>query len=147
MKKSGIRAIVLPGAIFLVAAFYALLNAQSAAPAHSVRDGIYTEAQAVRGEALYDKHCERCHGGDLEGDEGPSLNSEDFLEDWKGLTVGDLFERIRIWMPGDRPGILTRQETADVLALVLRANHFPPGLRELGTDKQVLAGFRVESRR
>ena len=141
------RAIVLSGAIFFGEAFYALLNAQSAAPPHSVRDGIYTSAQAVRGEALYDKHCERCHGGDLEGDEGPSLNSEDFLDDWKGMTVGDLFERIRVWMPGDRPGTLTRQETADVLALVLRANHFPPGVRELGTDRQVLAGFRVENRR
>ena len=147
MKQTGIRAIVLPALIFFVAALYGLLHAQSVAPPHSVRDGIYTAAQAVRGEALYDKHCERCHGGDLEGDEGPSLNSEDFLEDWKGLTVGDLSERIRIWMPGDRPGMLTRQETADILALVLRANHFPPGLRELGTDKAVLSGFRIEGRR
>ena len=33
----------------------------------SAADGVYTEAQSARGQALYDKMCASCHGDRLDG--------------------------------------------------------------------------------
>ena len=57
----------------------------------------------------------------------PPLASGDFLSGWDGLTVGDLFERIRISMPQNAPGSLSGQQNADILAFMLSANKFPTG--------------------
>lgn len=113
-------------------------------PAQSAFDGLYTEAQADRGAALYPDECDRCHGMDLEGDEGPALASQEFLADWKGHALSELFNRIRFAMPGDHPGKLTAQQTADLLAFILRANRFPAGAAELPTDTQKLRQMRLE---
>ena len=111
--------------------------------AQSAFDGVYTEAQANRGSKLYPDECDRCHGEELEGDEAPGLANEEFLADWKGRTVGDLYERIRYAMPGDHPGKLTAAQTADILAFILRANHFPAGNTELPPDVQKLRQIRL----
>jgi cytochrome c len=116
--------------------FVVLLSAQSALK--SVNDGVYTNAQADRGGKLYPDECDRCHGEELEGDEAPGLANQEFLADWKGRTLGDLYQRIRYAMPGDHPGRLTNQQTADLIAFILRANHFPAGKDELKPDTQAL---------
>ena len=74
-----------------------------------------------------------------------ALTGAEFLDRWKGLTVGDLFENIRTTMPPppDRPGKLTPQQTADVIAYMLKANNFPAAAdTELPSDlaqlKQIL---------
>lgn len=111
----------------------------------SVWDGVYTSEQAQRGEALYTRQCARCHGAQLTGGEAaPPLAGGDFLANWNGLTVGDLFERVRISMPADRPGQLTRVQNADILAHILRANQFPPGQSELEQQAEVLKQIRIE---
>jgi S-disulfanyl-L-cysteine oxidoreductase SoxD len=112
--------------------------------AQSAFDGVYTDAQADRGADLYPDECDRCHGMDLEGDEGPALASQEFLADWKGHPLSDLFNRIRYAMPGDHPGKLTARQTADLLAFILRANRFPAGKTELPTDTQKLRQIRLE---
>jgi len=57
---------------------------------------------------LYGASCAKCHGDTLTGGEAaPPLTGGEFLANWNGLTVGDLFERIRISMPADRPGALS----------------------------------------
>ena len=38
-------------------------------PTASVWDGVYTEEQAGRGQALYAKECASCHGASLSGGE------------------------------------------------------------------------------
>ena len=112
----------------------------------SVWDGIYTSAQAERGSGLYAGQCSSCHGVALSGGESaPALAGGDFLSNWNGLTVGDLFERIRTTMPADRPGRLNRDQTADVLAYVLRVNQFPAGSSELARQTEVLKQIRIES--
>jgi hypothetical protein len=69
------------------------LRAQNA-PSRSVWDGVYTQEQSRRGEALYGGECAKCHGTDLGGaDEVPALSGGGFLSNWDGLTVGDLSER------------------------------------------------------
>src|SRR2546429_8929685 len=79
-----------------------------AADSRSVWDGVYTEEQAKRGESVYHKECAACHGDMLIGGESaPPLTGGAFLANWNGLSVGDLFDRIRKTMPQSAPGRLT----------------------------------------
>lgn len=105
----------------------------------SVLDGSYTEAQAARGSSQYAQNCAACHGTGLSGNgEAPALVGAEFVSDWAGLTVGDLFERIRTSMPQDNPGKLTRDQYADILAFVLKANGYPAGQKELDRRTEFL---------
>jgi S-disulfanyl-L-cysteine oxidoreductase SoxD len=109
-----------------------------ASPA-SVWDGVYTVEQAERGAALYATGCGECHGAELAGDDmSPPLVGADFRSDWDGLSVGDLFERIRISMPDGDPKRMTSQEKADVLAFVFASNGFPAGETELASTARLL---------
>ncbi len=129
----------------LAAAVICGLEAQEQASI-SVWDGVYTNPQATRGQALYHEECARCHGDDLTGeDEAPPLTGGAFLANWDGLTVGDLFERIRLSMPADQPGKLSRERIADILAYVLSANQFPAGQAELDRRTEVLKLIRFEA--
>jgi mono/diheme cytochrome c family protein len=112
----------------------------------SVWDGSYTEEQAKRGDAVYQKECKACHGVALAGGESsPPLTGGAFLSNWNGLTLGDLFERIRKTMPQNAPGRLNRQQNADVLAFVLSANKFPTGKAELSRQTEFLKEIRFEA--
>jgi len=112
----------------------------------SVWDGVYTEVQAKRGEAVYRQNCASCHGVALEGIEtaGP-LTGARFTANWNGVTVGDLLERVRVSMPNDRPGTLSRQQTADVLAYVFSFNRFPSGKAELARQTEILKQIKFEA--
>ena len=116
----------------------AVPEGQSVAPTaagRTVRSGVYTAAHADRGGAVYARECANCHGIGLEGaDMSPALAGAGFMANWNDLTLGELFERIRISMPANRPGALSREENADVIAHLLRANQFPEGKSELPTD-------------
>lgn len=112
----------------------------------SVWDGVYTEEQAKRGETISKEECVRCHGQDLSGgEEAPPLAGAGFVANWNGSTMGDLFERIRISMPTDAPGRLTRQENADALAYILSLNRFPAGKTELDRQSDALKQIKFEA--
>ncbi len=55
-----------------------------------------------------------------------------------------LFDRIRITMPGDKPGTLNRQQIADILAFVMQFNGLPAGNTELSTKAEILQLIRIE---
>src|SRR5712691_7622877 len=117
-------------------------------PTKSVWEGVYTEEQAKRGGPLYSEHCASCHGPELSGGEmAPPLASGDFLSGWDGLTLGDLFERIRISMPQNAPGSLSGQQNADVLSFILSANKFPAGKTELSNQAMVLKAIKFEAKK
>jgi len=108
-----------------------------------VWDGIYTQAQAQRGQALYAKSCAGCHKDDLQGHgTTPSLAGEEFTEKWDGQTLDDLFEKMQVSMPADHPGSLSREQNAAILAFILRFNNFPAGQGELAADAAGLAKVR-----
>lgn len=112
----------------------------------SVWDGVYTHEQAEKGSALYANECASCHGTELNGGESaPPLTGGEFFSNWDGLTLGDLFERIRTTMPADHPGKLTREQDAYVLAFVLSVNRFPEGKTELDYRTEVLKQIRLEA--
>ena len=114
-------------------------------PAKSIWDGVYTEAQATRGKALYSQECASCHGGELTGGEmAPPLAGGEFMAGWDGLTIGDLFERVRISMPQNSPGSLSGQQNADILAFVFGSNKFPAGDTELPKEAGILKQIKFE---
>jgi mono/diheme cytochrome c family protein len=141
--KIGIAAAAVVG-LAPIGALYSL-RAQSLPP-RSVWDGVYTEQQAKRGGVQYGQECARCHGESLTGaDEAPALAGGAFIANWDGLTVGDLFERIRVSMPADRPGKLNREQIADIVSYLLTVNRFPAGKTELERQTEVLKEIRFES--
>ena len=113
----------------------------------TVWDGVYTEEQATRGEALYGEHCVKCHGATLQGNgEGAKpLTDAAFKSTWNGVLLGALFDRIRLSMPQDKPGSMTRQQVADLLAFILRANKFPAGKDELVRQTDLLNAITFKS--
>lgn len=114
-------------------------DAPPGAASRSVWDGVYTQGQAERGKELYATHCRACHGESLEGN-GPAkaLIGPEFTANWNGITMDAMLDRTRTSMPLDKPGTLSRQQVADLLALVLSANKFPAGEYELPRQAEVL---------
>jgi hypothetical protein len=97
--------------------------------------GIYTEAQATTGATVYARHCSECHLDDLAGDGfAPALRGPEFMSNWNGLTVGDLFDRVRISMPPSEPNSVTPKEKAEILAHVFKSAGFPAGQTELAAE-------------
>jgi mono/diheme cytochrome c family protein len=112
----------------------------------SVWDGVYTAEQARRGEGLYSQHCAACHGAALTGGESaPALAGGEFLANWNGLTMGDLFDRTRTTMPQSKPGSLSREANADILAYVMSVNGFPEGRKELAHTAEFLKEILIEA--
>ena len=112
----------------------------------STWDGVYTSAQAERGQVAYNQNCANCHGAALAGTgEAKPLAGPEFLSTWNGLTMADLFDRTKTTMPMDRPGALPRETYADALAYVLKFNGFPAGPRDLDKRSEMLAGIRIDA--
>jgi mono/diheme cytochrome c family protein len=122
----------------------AFLSAQEAT--RSVWDGVYSDAQADRGRPLYNQHCASCHADTLMGGEmSPPLVGGEFLSNWNGLTLGDLFERIRTTMPQNKAGKLSREVNSDITAYILSVNKFPAGKTELAHSAEFLKDIRIDS--
>lgn len=110
-------------------------------PAASLKTGVYTEAQAARGKALYQAHCVTCH---LElRNATPPLAGEAFRTKWASLTVDDLFTKMRETMPTVEPGMLTPAEYIDLVAFILNANNVPAGAKELTADGAALKALSL----
>ena len=111
----------------------------------SLKDGVYTEAQAGRGKSIYASSCTGCHGDTLEGSgQIPPLAGPEFLNDWKGQTLADLFDKMKTTMPADAPGKLSNEENIDLLAFLLSFNKFPSGPADLMYDRAVLERIHIE---
>ena len=132
----------------IVAATGALLGSavRAQAPATSVTDGVYSAAQAKRGQTTYNDSCAKCHLDDLSGGAtSPPLQGAEFLSNWKGKTLATLFDEIRMTMPFDSPGSLTPAQYADVLAYMLSTNKFPAGEKELDKDPAPMQTIKIEA--
>jgi mono/diheme cytochrome c family protein len=128
-------------AIYSVTAIASVRASQGAVK--TTWDAVYSEAQAKRGDALYAQYCAKCHAPDLTGaDVAPALTGADFAANWNDLALGDLFERMRIGMPADKPGSVSRQDNTDVLAFMLFKAGFPAGAAELPTQLEVLKDIK-----
>jgi mono/diheme cytochrome c family protein len=111
--------------------------ALDAQQARTVRDGVYTDAQAMRGSAIYKEKCEACHGPTLGGSLAPPLAGDAFAATWGG-PLSAIVDKIQATMPANDMGTLTRAQTADVLAFMLQTSRFPAGRAELSSEDAAL---------
>ena len=120
---------------------YSVVQAQD----KTVWDGVYTEAQAARGEALYGDKCAKCHGPDLSGGDAPSLVGSEFGGNWDDLSLSDLADRVRISMPQDNPQSLSREQVADLISLILKGNSVPAGTTDLPFQTESLRMIKYKA--
>jgi mono/diheme cytochrome c family protein len=114
--------------IVVIVSVAGLATARAQAPA-TVLDGVYTHAQAERGEAVYATRCSGCHEG--QDADGPELAGKVFLDRWREDTLEPLFAFMKTRMPGNLPGGLDERIYTDILAYILQANGLPAGEKEL----------------
>lgn len=119
---------------------------QQGQAASSVKSGVFSEAQAKRGEGIILDECARCHSATLLGGENntPPLIGDEFLEKWSANPLGALYDKMRMTMPIDSPGRLSRSEYAAALAYILQMNKFSPGTKSLPTDMNALNEITIE---
>jgi mono/diheme cytochrome c family protein len=147
--KFGIAGLVILADAIVGSSFLSPYGQTAAAPqtasAITIWDGIYTEEQARRGQALYGPRCAYCHGDALtDGNQGPPLAGDAFLTTWKGNPLSALFTKTSAMMPSDDPGSLTNEQCADLLAYMLSVNKAPAGKTEIKGDPEALKQIRIE---
>lgn len=113
--------------------------------APSVREGAYTEEQAVHGQMLYYQHCLSCHGETMEGlDQAPALAGPQFSGIWNGEPLLALAGRIDAMPPG-KPDSLSWEASVDILTYILWYNGLPSGNEPLGDARAALAQMTFEA--
>jgi mono/diheme cytochrome c family protein len=103
----------------------------------SARDGVYSAAQAARGEKTYKAKCGNCHMAD-------QFSGFVFMQSWSGQSAYALYEQLRTTMPQDNPGSLKPQEYADLIAYIFKINRLPTGDTELKGTKPALSQVIIE---
>jgi hypothetical protein len=98
------------------------LPASQHAPSGSTMSGVFTAAQAGKGEELYMTLCTGCHAGGTYASLGAT---------WTGRPVLEMFDLLQQTMPKNDPGSLTDAETARIVAYMLKINRVPVGKSEL----------------
>jgi len=102
---------------------YALLLAFSVtslaiADETTIADGVYTDAQAETGAALYEQHCLICHD---------KKYFRPVLKRWEGQPLGMMYLIMSSSMPESNPASLRQEEYVDILAYVLSLSRYPSG--------------------
>ena len=124
-------------AVLILAFVLAPSIAMQAQTPRTVREGVYTDAQATRGSAVYKEKCASCHGPTLGGSLAPPLAGDAFAANWGG-PLSAIVDKIQATMPANAMGTLTRAQAADVLALMLQTSKFPAGRAELSSEDAAL---------
>jgi len=114
------------------------MPAQSA-PGDSVRStatGVYSEAQAARGQETFAGICTGCHVP-------ASHTGPTFTSSWGNRLVSELFLYLLESMPKTDPGSLSPRQYADVVAYLLKLNGMPAGRTDLSADPAVLKAITI----
>jgi len=102
------------------------------------QSGIYSEAQAKNGQAIYRKACGSCHRDDLTGGEhAPGLKGDPFWREWDQQKARLLYRRIISTMPSDDPGSLPEKDVIDIVAFLLMENGLPSGAQAIESANQL----------
>ena len=102
----------------------------------TIWDGVFTEAQAKRGEETYAKSCAKCHAEDLLGStNAPALVGQPFFARFDRTSADDVLDVIRRTMPQEAPDTLGMPAYADIVSYLFKANGAPAGKAELPTDR------------
>jgi alcohol dehydrogenase (cytochrome c) len=111
------------------------------------QEGLFTEAQAARGQSVYDQKCASCHGLRLEGGSASALAGGKFSDKWgRGdKSIDDLYFITRTQMPYGAGGTLSAQQYIDTVAYILKANGYKTGSRELAANSALLKQSKIET--
>lgn len=103
----------------------------------TVRDGVFSSAQAARGERVFESICVNCH----EMTEFTAAGA--YLEDVEGEPLWETFDFVSSEMPEDDPGSLEPKEYAAVLAYIFSVYGLPSGDAELPVDRDSLRAIAI----
>ncbi len=106
-------------------------GAPSAQTPRTAMQGVYTAAQAERGNTAYQTSCSACHNTQ-------EFTGAGFQATWGAGPVGDIHQFISEMMPLHAPGSLPDQQYSDIVAYILRQNGYPAGQTELPTSNEAL---------
>jgi mono/diheme cytochrome c family protein len=95
----------------------------------------FTAEQATRGQGVFTAICSACHGRN-------EFTGPIFALTWMADPVGNLFQHISTAMPQDRPGSLSAEQYAAVVAYMLQLNGRTAGDQELPADAELLGRMR-----
>ena len=124
-----------------VGSAWAASAASGPAQDDSLAGGAYTAAQAERGRAIYQEHCQSCHGSSLRGGANefaaPALAGPFFFDAWTGRPVAELLDYSAESMPPEG-SLLPEPDYVDVTAYILQVLGYPEGDAELTADAPAL---------
>lgn len=132
---SGLTPFAAGGVVALGVLLVAGLAAQDGR--RTVRDGVYSAAQAARGERLFESICVNCH------EMADFTAAGAYLEDVDGEPLSNTFDYVSSEMPEDDPGSLEAEEYAAVLAYIFRVYGLPSGDVELPVDRDSLRTIAI----
>jgi len=110
--------------------------ARSKSDEPNTMDGVYTAAQAKRGEAVFGAVCSECH-------EPSDWTDSGFLARWNEDSVFRLWYYIFERMPHGNPMTLSRVQVTDALTYIFQLNGLPAGSQELGTDDDSIDDYWI----
>jgi len=120
-----------------------IASAEAQQTAKTTAQGVFTEAQATRGQKAYMESCARCHAEDLLGASGPALVGDFFTNRFVGSNVQEIVKTIQRSMPQEAPDSLGTPMYVDIVSFILKSNFSPVGSSEVPTDGQALQQIQV----
>lgn len=101
----------------------------------------FTAEQVAAGEREYRRSCLDCHGANLDDGEfgGPPLIGMSFQDKWFDMNAAALYGFTAAAMPPDRPGRLSAETYASLVAYILSENGLEPGDTPLPSDLAALS--------
>ena len=113
----------------------------------TIWDGVFTEAQASRGQRGYAQACARCHAEDLLGSStAPALVGQPFFARFDRSTADDVTQTIKQTMPQEAPDSLGAEAYVDIVSYLFKANGGPAGAAELTADRARLRQVLVTAK-
>jgi mono/diheme cytochrome c family protein len=103
----------------------------------TVRDRVFSAAQAARGEKLFGSICMNCH----EIAEFTAAGA--YLDEVEGKPLWETFEYVWSEMPEDEPASLDPEDYAAVLAYIFSIYGLPSGEPELPIDQKSLEAITI----
>lgn len=125
---------ILPKSLVLLCA---LTSVGGFAESLTTLDGVYTEAQAQRGEAVYEQHCKACHTPEF---------YETKFQAWSSQPLVALYDTVSFSMPESNPGGLALQDYTDVMAYIFALLDYPAGEKELSHNDGSMSQITIETK-
>jgi Cytochrome C oxidase, cbb3-type, subunit III len=98
----------------------------------------FSAAQADRGRDTFRAACTECHYSS-------EFSDSQFKFKWSRRSAGNLYRLIITSMPETEPGILSPEESVELVSYILRMNGFEPGAGDLAAERAVLDAISLAS--